>query len=179
MARGSGGASLHLVIHSMSVALVQTGMPMCALSALGGPFRLSTQKRQVLLQHYAPWALRAGTRAADLMCLRYEIYFEEVSSCFQGLFVSTSSTVSKTSRGSDLCNIVCVLGDSGHNGFAILMRDRKKPEAFIKEGHTQRLLQLGEHMIPVSFPWHMQDLEQLRRRWKILPAPRPPTSQKS
>lgn len=59
--------------------LLQTGMPMCALSVLGGPFRLPPHKRQLLLTHYAPWALKAGTRAADLMCLRYENHFEEVS----------------------------------------------------------------------------------------------------
>ncbi|GAQ93168.1 hypothetical protein KFL_013370010 [Klebsormidium nitens] len=59
------------------VEFVQTGMPMCALSVLGGPFRLPPQKRQLLLTHCAPWALKAGTRAADLMCLRYENHLEE------------------------------------------------------------------------------------------------------
>lgn len=58
------------------VAGLQTGMPMTALSVLGGQFRLKAQTRAELYQDFLPWALRAGFRSADLMCLYYEKHFE-------------------------------------------------------------------------------------------------------
>ncbi|DBA76552.1 hypothetical protein WJX79_005579 [Trebouxia sp. C0005] len=60
-----------------AVELVQTGMPMTALSVLGGQFRLKAQTRAELYQDFLPWALRAGFRSADLMCLYYEKHFED------------------------------------------------------------------------------------------------------
>ncbi len=61
---------------SCFVAGLQTGMPMTALSVLGGQFRLKAQTRAELYQDFLPWALRAGFRSADLMCLYYEKHFE-------------------------------------------------------------------------------------------------------
>lgn len=58
------------------VTVVQTGMPMTALSVLGGQFRLKAQARAQLYQDFLPWAVRAGFRSADLMCLYYEKHFE-------------------------------------------------------------------------------------------------------
>ena len=55
---------------------MQTGMPMTALSVLGGQFRLKAQTRAQLYQEFLPWAFRAGFRSADLMCLYYEKHFE-------------------------------------------------------------------------------------------------------
>lgn len=54
----------------------QTGMPMTALSVLGGQFRLKAPARAQLYQDFLPWAVRAGFRSADLMCLYYEKHFE-------------------------------------------------------------------------------------------------------
>lgn len=60
-----------------AVELVQTGMPMTALSVLGGQFRLKAPARAQLYQDFLPWAVRAGFRSADLMCLYYEKHFED------------------------------------------------------------------------------------------------------
>ncbi len=49
---------------------------MTALSVLGGQFRLKAQTRAELYQDFLPWALRAGFRSADLICLYYEKHFE-------------------------------------------------------------------------------------------------------
>eukprot|EP00897_Mesotaenium_endlicherianum_P010232 jgi/Mesen1/9237/ME000006S09237 len=59
------------------VELVQTGMPMCALSVIGGPVKLSPRNRLALQNVYYPWAVRAGLQATDLMCIYYEKYFDE------------------------------------------------------------------------------------------------------
>ncbi len=59
-----------------SVPAVQTGMPMPALSVLGASWRLKPEERSLLLGTYIPWALHAGSRSADLMCLYYERHFE-------------------------------------------------------------------------------------------------------
>ncbi len=56
--------------------LVQTGMPMCALSALAGPLKLPPAERRLLRSTYAPWALRAGaTCRRPLLAVRYEDEF--------------------------------------------------------------------------------------------------------
>ncbi|CAL5219510.1 g1354 [Coccomyxa viridis] len=60
-----------------AVEFVQTGMPMPALSVLGASWRLKPEERSLLLGTYIPWALHAGSRSADLMCLYYERHFEE------------------------------------------------------------------------------------------------------
>ena len=51
-------------------------MPMPALSVLGASWRLKPEERSLLLGTYIPWALHAGSRSADLMCLYYERHFE-------------------------------------------------------------------------------------------------------
>ena len=58
--------------------ILQTGMPMTALSVLGGQFRLKAETRAELYRDFLPWALRAGFRSADLMCLYYEKHFEVI-----------------------------------------------------------------------------------------------------
>lgn len=52
--------------------MVQTGLPMAALSALVAPARLSSAERSLLWRVYVPWALRTGREAEDLLCVPYE-----------------------------------------------------------------------------------------------------------
>lgn len=59
-----------------AVEFVQTGMPMTGMAVLAAEWRLSTPKRQMLNTVYVPWAIHAGSRAADLMCLYYEEHFD-------------------------------------------------------------------------------------------------------
>ena len=49
---------------------------MTALSVAGAQWRLPAADRAVLTRDFLPWAVRAGTRSADLMCLYYEEHFE-------------------------------------------------------------------------------------------------------
>lgn len=56
---------------------VQTGLPMTGLAVLGAQYRLGPSDRELLQRHYLPWALRAGSRARDLMCCYYEKHFED------------------------------------------------------------------------------------------------------
>ena len=49
---------------------------MTALSVMGAQWRLKSADRAVLLSEFLPWAVRAGVRSADLMCLYYEEHFE-------------------------------------------------------------------------------------------------------
>ncbi|XP_073146883.1 ubiquinone biosynthesis protein COQ4 homolog, mitochondrial [Henckelia pumila] len=52
-------------------------LPMCALSVVGGTARFSERQRKLFYQQYFPWAIRAGMRSTDLMCVYYERHFEE------------------------------------------------------------------------------------------------------
>ncbi|CAM9532375.1 unnamed protein product [Discosporangium mesarthrocarpum] len=54
--------------------MVQTGLPVCALSAIGVGVKVSTLKgsQQVLSGTYIPWALRAGRKARPLVSVWYE-----------------------------------------------------------------------------------------------------------
>eukprot|EP00984_Skeletonema_dohrnii_P003834 scaffold1325_cov131-Skeletonema_dohrnii-CCMP3373.AAC.2 len=60
------------------VELIQTGLPLAALSAAGGPAvganMLSSLEREVLWEVYFPWAMRVGNgmRENALMCTFYE-----------------------------------------------------------------------------------------------------------
>jgi len=54
----------------------QTGMPMTALSVVGASWRLKAEDRSRLVNELLPWAVHAGSRSADLMCLYYEKHFE-------------------------------------------------------------------------------------------------------
>ena len=51
-------------------------MPMTALSVVGASWRLKAADRARLATELLPWALHAGSRSADLMCLYYERHFE-------------------------------------------------------------------------------------------------------
>ncbi|CAA2997625.1 ubiquinone biosynthesis COQ4 homolog, mitochondrial [Olea europaea subsp. europaea] len=52
-------------------------LPMCALSVLGGTVRFTEKQRRLFYKHYFPWALQAGMRCSDLMCIYYERHFDE------------------------------------------------------------------------------------------------------
>jgi ubiquinone biosynthesis protein COQ4 len=49
---------------------------MTALSVVGASWRLKAADRGRLATELLPWALHAGSRSADLMCLYYERHFE-------------------------------------------------------------------------------------------------------
>ncbi|KAH9772356.1 hypothetical protein WN944_020011 [Citrus x changshan-huyou] len=55
----------------------QMYLPMCFLSVIGGSARFSEKQRKLFFQHYFPWAIRAGMRSTDLMCVYYEQHFHE------------------------------------------------------------------------------------------------------
>lgn len=59
------------------VEFIQTGLPMCGLSVLGGPLRLSSQRRSTVVSQLYPWALTAGMNAPPLMCIYYEKEFHK------------------------------------------------------------------------------------------------------
>ncbi|CAI9265746.1 unnamed protein product [Lactuca saligna] len=52
-------------------------LPMCFLSVIGGTARFSDKQRVLFYRHYFPWAVRAGMKATDLMCVYYEKHFDE------------------------------------------------------------------------------------------------------
>ena len=49
---------------------------MTGLAVLGAQYRLGPGDRELLQRHYLPWALRAGSRCADLLCIYYERHFQ-------------------------------------------------------------------------------------------------------
>ncbi len=53
---------------------------MTGLAVAGAQWRLKPDQRQRLIADLLPWALRAGTRCHDLMCIHYEEHF---SVCLQ------------------------------------------------------------------------------------------------
>ncbi|KAL4422775.1 hypothetical protein ABPG75_008972 [Micractinium tetrahymenae] len=60
-----------------AVEFVQTGLPMTGLAVLAGEWRLRPEDRALLNSQFLPWAVRAGARAPDLMCIYYEQHFRE------------------------------------------------------------------------------------------------------
>ena len=60
-----------------AVEFMQTGLPMTALAVAAGEARLGAADRAVLNGTYLPWAVGAGARSADLMCIYYERHLEE------------------------------------------------------------------------------------------------------
>ncbi|KAL2922195.1 Ubiquinone biosynthesis protein COQ4-like protein mitochondrial [Bienertia sinuspersici] len=44
---------------------------------IGGSARFNSKQRSLFLEHYLPWALRAGMNCTDLMCVYYERHFDE------------------------------------------------------------------------------------------------------
>lgn len=57
------------------VELLQTGLPVAALSATVGSVRLSSRERHILNNIYMPWAARVGKRSSFLMNTYYEEEF--------------------------------------------------------------------------------------------------------
>jgi len=55
--------------------LVQTGLPVAALSATVGSLRLSEDEKKILWDVYVPWAIRVGKNAEFLMNVYYEEEF--------------------------------------------------------------------------------------------------------
>ena len=55
---------------------VHTGLPVAAMSTAVAPFRLSKEKRQLLMQEIFPWVFDTGRSAKDLMTIRCEDYLE-------------------------------------------------------------------------------------------------------
>jgi ubiquinone biosynthesis protein COQ4 len=58
------------------IEAAQTGLPMCAASAVFGGARVRFGQAPQLAR-VLPWAARAGLASADLMCVRYEQHLEE------------------------------------------------------------------------------------------------------
>lgn len=50
---------------------------MTGLAVLAGEWRFKPEDRALLNTQFLPWALRAGARAPDLMCIYYERHLEE------------------------------------------------------------------------------------------------------
>ncbi|CAM8953181.1 unnamed protein product [Rhodiola kirilowii] len=55
----------------------QMYLPMCLMSVVGGTARFSEKQRSMFFKHYFPWAVRAGMKCTDLMCMYYERHFHE------------------------------------------------------------------------------------------------------
>nr|GMD16779.1 ubiquinone biosynthesis protein COQ4 homolog, mitochondrial [Ipomoea batatas] len=55
----------------------QMMLPMCMMSVVGGTARFREKQRRLFYQHYFPWAMKAGLRCTDLMCVYYEQHFSE------------------------------------------------------------------------------------------------------
>ena len=56
--------------------LLQTGLPVAALSATVGSLRLTAEERDILTNHYLPWAVKMSQQSAYLMNVYYEQEFE-------------------------------------------------------------------------------------------------------
>eukprot|EP01104_Vermistella_antarctica_P018013 TRINITY_DN6546_c0_g2_i1.p1 TRINITY_DN6546_c0_g2~~TRINITY_DN6546_c0_g2_i1.p1 ORF type:complete len:318 (+),score=26.02 TRINITY_DN6546_c0_g2_i1:149-1102(+) len=57
--------------------MLQMRLPVCALSALVGPLRVSSEERHHLMTELVPWAVRCSLRAPFLLNVYYEQHFEE------------------------------------------------------------------------------------------------------
>mmetsp|Transcript_31430 Transcript_31430/g.92154 ORF Transcript_31430/g.92154 Transcript_31430/m.92154 type:complete len:285 (+) Transcript_31430:104-958(+) len=56
--------------------VIQTGLPVAALSATVGSLRLSAEERRILNEVYLPWAVRVGRNSEYLLNVYYEEEFE-------------------------------------------------------------------------------------------------------
>jgi len=56
--------------------LMQTGLPVAALSVTVGSLRLNAEERQIVNGLYLPWAVRVSSKATFLMNVYYEKEFE-------------------------------------------------------------------------------------------------------
>mmetsp|Transcript_6074 Transcript_6074/g.8992 ORF Transcript_6074/g.8992 Transcript_6074/m.8992 type:complete len:234 (-) Transcript_6074:911-1612(-) len=57
--------------------LFQTGLPLCAFSAIAGPIRLSTKDCRLLYSYYLPWAQSAATKCKFLLAVPYEAHLDD------------------------------------------------------------------------------------------------------
>mmetsp|Transcript_29993 Transcript_29993/g.34506 ORF Transcript_29993/g.34506 Transcript_29993/m.34506 type:complete len:113 (-) Transcript_29993:41-379(-) len=55
--------------------MMQTNIPVAALSCTFGPLQLSSEKRQELMTVYLPWAIKTGKNAQYLLNVYYEEEF--------------------------------------------------------------------------------------------------------
>ena len=62
--------------HTSPFFVYQTGLPMTGLAVVAGELRLAAPLRKELNSVFLPWALQAGSHAADLMCIYYEQHLE-------------------------------------------------------------------------------------------------------
>eukprot|EP01041_Mallomonas_annulata_P000163 gene163-278_t len=49
-----------------------TGLPVCGMSSVFGPLRLTSDERKKLMTVYIPWALHSASNCHDLMSFKYE-----------------------------------------------------------------------------------------------------------
>eukprot|EP00761_Pharyngomonas_kirbyi_P000111 gb/GECH01000111.1/.p1 GENE.gb/GECH01000111.1/~~gb/GECH01000111.1/.p1 ORF type:complete len:285 (+),score=58.58 gb/GECH01000111.1/:1-855(+) len=54
----------------------QTGLPMCGLSSLVGPLRLSLKEQYLLFSQLVPWAVRCGRSADSVLGIYYEKHLD-------------------------------------------------------------------------------------------------------
>lgn len=59
------------------VELIQTGLPVAALSATVGSLKLNADEQAILWKVYYPWAMKVGSEATFLMNVYYEKELEE------------------------------------------------------------------------------------------------------
>ncbi|KAJ7378116.1 Ubiquinone biosynthesis protein [Desmophyllum pertusum] len=57
--------------------MIQTGLPMCALSSFVAPVRLTSRERTNLRKFYIPWAVYCGYQSKFFMNVYFEKHFEE------------------------------------------------------------------------------------------------------
>lgn len=68
------------VSHEIAVKwyeMIQTGLPMCALSSVVAPIRLTARERRELRKYYIPWAVYCGYQSNFFMNFYFEKHFEE------------------------------------------------------------------------------------------------------
>jgi len=65
------------------VELIQTGLPVAALSVTVGQLQLSSDERHVLQTVYLPWAVRVGSKSTFLLNVYYEEEFGKDLNAFQ------------------------------------------------------------------------------------------------
>ncbi|KAJ3743867.1 ubiquinone biosynthesis protein COQ4, mitochondrial [Lentinula raphanica] len=53
------------------------GLPLAAISAIGGPLRLNAKKRSILFSEYVPWALKYGSTSQCLITVYWEKRWEQ------------------------------------------------------------------------------------------------------
>ncbi|KAK2567136.1 Ubiquinone biosynthesis protein COQ4-like protein [Acropora cervicornis] len=57
--------------------MIQTGLPMCALSSIVAPLRLTARERANLRRYYIPWAVYCGFQSKFFMNVYFEKHFNE------------------------------------------------------------------------------------------------------